>query len=134
MCVCDNASEQPLVFAEGAEADFSHVDAPNAAEPQEADDPPKADVTGSLESPGLLHTRHNAGAGLGSCMEGYAENVGKLKKVARTTAHKESKDRLLSTCFGDPGVPEEFKRQIKHFRQVPYEQRWGNVAASVKLF
>jgi hypothetical protein len=88
-----------------------------------------ADVTGSLEVPGLLHVLHNLGKGLEDKLEEYKDGIARLTKVANILRRKESKDRLQETCF-EHSQPAKllFKKHLKRFRSWCYSDRWGTVS------
>ena len=116
----------PEAAADEAEVDFAA--APAVAPP--AVQPLMADVTSSVVVPGLLHIIHNASGDMVNSMASYADVVVKLKKVAQLIGSKESKDRLMQTCFNTP-VGRALAGQFKSFSSFVYEERWGTVSACV---
>ncbi len=63
-----------------------------------------ADVTGSVETPGLEHTIHNATNDLGRVMKGFAEATAQLKEVCRMLSKHEARVQLLENCFHARGA------------------------------
>ena len=88
------------------------------------------DVTGSLEVDDLLHCIHNATKGLSAAMKSFDDVVGQCKKVADLLRKKESKDRLIETCFSQ-GLARGFASEIKQFKSHVHEDRWGTVAECI---
>ena len=117
------------------EVDF--CDAPPAPDPPAnvaIEDLPEdqcvVDVTGSLEVDDLLHCIHNATKGLAAAMKSFDDVVGQCKKVADLLRKKESKDRLIETCFSQ-GLAKGFASEVKQFKSHVHEDRWGTVAECI---
>lgn len=89
--------------------------------------PPLADVTNSREVPGMMHICHNATNGLRKCLAHFEEEIFKLKKIAKLLRVKESKDRVLATCFSS-GAGIGFMKELRSFHAEVYWERWHTVA------
>ena len=115
---------------ENMEIEFANV----AQQPQQSAEHERlyADVTGSVEVPGLLHVLHNLGRGLEHQLKGYKDAVFKLGKVCNVLRRKESKDRLEETCF-EPSAAAHllFKKNVKQFQASCYSERWGTVSVAI---
>ena len=90
-----------------------------------------ADVTGSLEVPGMMHICHNTTNGLKTSLVHFTAMVYKLKKVARLLRIKESKDRVVATCFSS-GISAGFAKDIIAFTAEVYWERWQTIADCVR--
>lgn len=84
--------------------------------------PPLVDVTNSLEVPGKMHICHNATNGLRKCLAHFEEDIFKLKKIAKLLRVKESKDRVLATCFSS-GAGIGFMKEIRSFHVEVFWER-----------
>ena len=89
-----------------------------------------ADVESSIGIPGLLHTIHNAARVLTSVMEGFEDVLSKMKRVANLVTGKETRQRLIATCFND-AVGAALARDFAGFSQKPWEDRWGTISSCV---
>ena len=118
--------EEEVVFApeNEPEVDFAHplVNLEPQPEPELV-----VDVTSSLEVDDLLHCIHNATKGLSSSMTCFDRVVQQCKKVADMIRRKDSKDRLIETCFST-GMARGFIPELRKFKSQVHEERWGTVA------
>ena len=111
----DFAPEAPV-----EEPDFSEPMVGRAAEAT-------ADVTTSLEVDDILHCIHNATKGLSSAMTHFSQIVSQCKHVADIVRKKDSKDRLIETCFAR-GVARGFVPELREFKSYVHEERCGTVS------
>ncbi len=58
-----------------------------------------ADVSRSVQVPGLLHILDNATSDFANVLPDYGKVVGKMRKVAALVRRPDSRDRLLELCF-----------------------------------
>ena len=96
--------------------------------------PPVADLSGSVEVAGILHVLHNATNSLASAMAHYEEETYNLKEVTRLLSRKESRDKLMSTCFESRGPLGRQLAQdpdLSKFDAHVHVERWGTVAHAV---
>ena len=60
------------------------------------------DLTGSVSVAGLLHIAHNSTIDLAKSMEQFDGVVAQMQAVSRLLRKKDSKARLLESCYSDP--------------------------------
>jgi hypothetical protein len=99
--------------------------APELAEPKPED--LMLDVRSSFEVNDLLHAIHNATGGLSGVMRRYTDVVFQCKKLSDFLRRKETKEKLIETCFSH-GVGRTLAPGIRHFVARVHEERWGTVA------
>jgi hypothetical protein len=78
----------------------------------------------------LLHCIHNATKDLSKSMAGYQDVIFQARKVADLVRKKESKERLIQTCFSS-GPGRELARDLRRFTAHIHEERFGTVASCV---
>ena len=89
-----------------------------------------ADLSASVEIHDLLHCIHNATKDLSKSMAGYQDVIFQARKVADLVRKKESKERLIQTCFSS-GPGRELARDLRRFTAHIHEERFGTVASCV---
>jgi len=87
----------------------------------------RVDLSGSVPVAGLLHIIHNSSSGLEAVMQTYTETVDKVGLVCNLLRKRDSKMRLLSTCFVD-GVARHMRQGLEQFSSHVHSERWGTVA------
>eukprot|EP00971_Amphidinium_carterae_P337376 6474145-Amphidinium_carterae.1 len=87
-------------------------------------------LSNSLGVPGLLHILHRATGDMLHVVPVLNEAVGVLTKVASFLQSRDSKERLIATCFGS-GVAKEFAADIKRFTCKVNRERWGTICFAV---
>ena len=112
----------PWLHPQGAfEDDFMFAP---AERPQDA---VELSLEGSVGIAGCLHIIHNSSSDLESAMGSYKDVVKKLRHVANLVRRRDTKERLLETCFSR--APAKYlTKDIQRFRAKVYTDRWGEVA------
>lgn len=87
------------------------------------DDGAMADMTGSVAVGGLLHIIHNASADIRMSMEHYDDITMKLSDVSRLLSSRESKERLLETCYNGSAVDRALGAHLENFSAVVFAER-----------
>ena len=129
-----DASAQPPSMENEDDVDFTRP------EDEEVDfaapsGPPVADLSGSIEVAGILHIIHNAMKSLASAMPRYESETRSLKHVCRLLSRKESRTKLLSSCFqsrGHLGVELAKSPELCTFQAHVHTERWGTVAHAIE--
>ena len=83
-----------------------------------------------LQNPGTMHLLSNATVGLGTAMPNYKGNLFKMKCVCDLIRKRQSKPKLIETCFAS-SVAQCFIAELRAFTGQVYEERWGSVAFSM---
>ena len=117
----------PFVAYEAAPAD-DHDFAPPLQ--NQADLEAKLDFGNSVGIAGMLHIIHNSTNDLGRSMVTFDATVKQLSHISKLLCRRDSKQRLLETCFSDR-VGRHLQSDIKSFRAKLDPSRWGSFAHCV---
>lgn len=134
-CICDDEAQPPV--ANGDEDDFEVP--PVAQDPDFAPDlehkrhlEAKLDLSATVEVSGLLHIISNASKDLVKVMVVYKDATERLQRVSNVLRVKETKERLMETCFSTSPVGQAlYDRCIRQFSGECYPERWGTVATCI---
>ena len=88
------------------------------------------DLTGSVSIAGLLHIAHNSTNDLAKSMEQFDTVVAQMQAVSRLLRKKDSKARLLESCFSDP-VGLHLRSDLRSFSAKVHTGRWGTIAECI---
>ena len=91
---------------------------------------PCVDFSKSTAIAGVLHIIHNSSSDLGKSMSCWELVIQQLQHVCRLLCRRESKTRLLETCFSD-SLGKHFHPDLKAFQHKLQPGRWGSVAACI---
>ena len=91
---------------------------------------PCVDFSKAIAIAGLLHIIHNSSSDLGKSMSCWDTVIQQLQHVSRLLRRRESKTRLMESCFNDP-IGKHFHAEIKAFQCKLHTGRWGSVAACI---
>ena len=89
------------------------------------------DLSRSVGIPGMLHIVHNSSKDLSRGMPNFESVISQAQQVSRLLRRKDSRERLLETCFNDP-TGRVLEASIRKFDAKLNPGRWGSVAECVK--
>ena len=88
------------------------------------------DLRESVGIAGLLHIIHNSTEDLGRSMVTFDELMKQLSHVSKLLCRKDSRARLLQTCFADR-IGRHLQSDIKGFKAKLNTDRWGSIGHCV---
>lgn len=91
---------------------------------------PGVDFSKATPVAGLLHIIHNSSSDLGKSMSCWDSVIQQLQHVSRLLRKRDSKTRLLESCFNDH-VGRNFHSDLKAFQCKLHTGRWGSVSACI---
>ena len=94
-------------------------------------DDPQLGFCGMLGVTGMLHVIHSAGESILTATPDLQDAMEPLKEICKIVTHQSSCQRLCETCFAGP-VSRTFVKDLRRFRALVYEKRWGTVAFGTK--
>ena len=89
------------------------------------------DMSGSVGVPGMLHIIHNSTVDFGHSMPRFSEVVNQLQHLCKFLRKRDTKQRLLESCFQDP-VGRHLQAELKAFSAKLHTGRWGSIAECVR--
>ena len=90
----------------------------------------RINFSGAVGIPGMCHIIHNSTVDLGRAMNQFSEVVSQMQHLSRFLRKKDSKQRLLETCFSSR-VGRHLQKPILAFTAKLHTGRWGTVSACV---
>ena len=88
------------------------------------------DLSASIGVPGMLHFVHNSSKDLSRGMPKFDLVIAQMQHVSRLLRRRDSRERLLKTCFSDP-TGRVLQASIRKFDAKLNVGRWGSVAECV---
>ena len=89
------------------------------------------DFTQAVGVPGMLHIVHNSTNDLSKAVQHFDEIISQMTALSRLLRKRDSKARLLETCFSDH-VGRFLQDEIRRFSAKLHTGRWGTIAACVE--
>ena len=89
------------------------------------------DFRGSVSVAGCLHIIHNSTSDLAKSMPHFDDMVTSIQAVSRLLRRRDSKERLLQTCFAD-NVGRHLQSTIRSFTAKVHKGRWGSLSDAVE--